>query len=159
MELMIISDTSCLSPGEAPPLITKLHPRSKRRVGKSSSRLSGTCDNWRACSHRIKANVKVLSCQNCWKEIETCSLSHVLGLMFKDCNHFSQQSLVRIPELILHGCDSSCCVIAAMPQGGAWRASHWQWVLEQGFPSGAAWPSPVPWGTCATSLYWMKCLK
>lgn len=51
-------------------------------------------------------------------------------LMVKDWNHFSQQNLVKIPELILHGCESSCCVIAGMLQDGAWCASLWQPVLE-----------------------------
>lgn len=37
-------------------------------------------------------------------------------MMLKDCNNFSSQNLVKIPELILHGCASSCCEIPVMLQ-------------------------------------------
>lgn len=126
-EFTVISEISCFGAGEAASMITKLHTLAKLWVGKSPSRLSGIFDNWRAHRHKIKANTEVLFFSRPVEKKWRFALFFMYsGLMFKNCNDFSQQNAVRIPGLILRGCDSPCCVMLVVLQRRAWRASHWQ---------------------------------
>lgn len=126
MALIIVSDPSCLRGSEAAPMITKLHTRAG---GELANHLPGWVPYLISGEHaaiKSKQTLSVFSFRLVEKKWRLALLFMYSRLVFKDRNDFSQQNLVKIPGLILHGYDSSCCVTLVMLQCRARRASPWQ---------------------------------
>lgn len=118
MEPIIVSNTPASGLSETAPLITKLHARAS---GELVNHLLGRVAYLITGAHtaiKSKQTLKSFSSRLVEKQWRPALFLMYSRLMFKDWNDFSQQNLVRIPGLILHGCDSSCCVMLVMLQCG-----------------------------------------